>query len=77
MVPPLVHSGLKITSIFGQKLPIRTAHNTFLESRQPEVTKNSYTHFLGTSSWTTSENVEKVYEKKTFAKKFIIFQFHL
>ena len=27
---------------FGQKLPIRTAHHTFLESRHPEVTKNSY-----------------------------------
>ena len=25
---------------FGQKLPIRTAHHTFLESRHPEVTKN-------------------------------------
>ena len=27
---------------FGQKLPIRTAHDTFLESRQPDVTKNPY-----------------------------------
>ena len=27
---------------FGQKLPIRTAHYTFLESRQAEVTKNPY-----------------------------------
>ena len=25
---------------FGQKLPIRTANHTFLESRHPEVTKN-------------------------------------
>ena len=25
---------------FGQKLPIWTAHHTFLESRQSEVTKN-------------------------------------
>ena len=27
---------------FWQKLPIRTAHHTFLESRHPEVTKNLY-----------------------------------
>ena len=27
---------------FGQKLPTRTAHHTFLESRYPEVTKNPY-----------------------------------
>ena len=27
---------------FGQKLPIRTTHHTFLESRHPEVTKNQY-----------------------------------
>ena len=27
---------------FEQKLPIRTTHYTFLESRHPEVTKNSY-----------------------------------
>ena len=27
---------------FGQKLPIWTAHYTFLECRHPEVTKNSY-----------------------------------
>ena len=27
---------------FEQKLPIRTAHNTFLESRQSEITKNLY-----------------------------------
>ena len=25
----------------GQKLPIRTAHHTFLESRHPEVTKTT------------------------------------
>ena len=59
--------------IFGQKLPIQTAHHTFLESRQREVAENLYTHFIGSSSWTTSENVEKVYEKKTLQKKFIIF----
>ena len=27
---------------FGKKLPIRTTHHTFLESRHPEVTKNPY-----------------------------------
>ena len=27
---------------FEQRLPIRTAHNTFLESRHTEVTKNQY-----------------------------------
>ena len=27
---------------FRKKLPIRTAHHTFLESRHPEVTKNPY-----------------------------------
>ena len=27
---------------FGQKLPIRTARHTSLESRHPEVTKNPY-----------------------------------
>ena len=27
---------------FGQKLPMRATHHTFLESRHPEVTKNSY-----------------------------------
>ena len=27
---------------FGQKLPIRTANHTFLESRHPDVTKNPY-----------------------------------
>ena len=27
---------------FSQKLPFRTAHHTFLESRHPEVTKNPY-----------------------------------
>ena len=52
----------------GQKLPIRAAHNTFLEIRQPEVTKNSYTHFLGSSWWTKSENDEKVYEKRLWKK---------
>ena len=29
-------------SNFGQKLPIRTAHHTLLESRHPKVTKNPY-----------------------------------
>ena len=60
--PPLVHSGLRNTSIFGQKLPIQTAHHTFLESRHPEVTNNLYyvfyssqsqiPIFLESSSWT-------------------------
>ena len=27
---------------FGQKLPIRTAHHTFIESRHPKITKNPY-----------------------------------
>ena len=36
---PLVHSGLENTSIFGEKLPIQTAHHTFLKSRHPKVTK--------------------------------------
>ena len=43
---------------FGQKLPIRTTHHTFLESRHPEVTKNPYLWFVprgepkkGISSW--------------------------
>ena len=34
--------GLQNTFNFGQKLPLRTAHHTFLESKQPEVTKNPY-----------------------------------
>ena len=37
---PLVHSGLKNTSIFGQKLSIQKAHHTFQESRHPEISKN-------------------------------------
>ena len=27
---------------FGQKLPIRAAHHTFLEKRHPKVSKNPY-----------------------------------
>ena len=27
---------------FGPKLPIRTAHHTFLQSRHPEVAKNQF-----------------------------------
>ena len=42
VVSPLVHSGLYDTSIFDQKLPIWTAHHTFLESKHPEVAKNLY-----------------------------------
>ena len=53
----------KIPSFFYQKLPIRTAHHTFMESRYPEVTKNLYyllstcqsqiPIFSGSSSWTS------------------------
>ena len=42
LVPSLVHSGLSNTWIFGQKLPIQTAHYTFLESRHHDITKNLY-----------------------------------
>ena len=42
MVFPSVHSGPLKTSIFGQKLPMQTAHHTFLEIRHPEITKNLY-----------------------------------
>ena len=42
VVPLLIHSGLQDISIFDQKLPIRTTHHTFLQSRQPAVTKNLY-----------------------------------
>ena len=37
-----VHSGLQNTPIFCQKLLIRTAHHTFLESRYLEITKDLY-----------------------------------
>ena len=46
---------------FCPKLPIRTAHHTFLKSRHPDVTKiyimfcsptGAIIHFLGSSSWT-------------------------
>ena len=49
--PPLVHS----SPIFDQKLPIRTAHHTFLESRHPEFcqpTRAKQPFFLGSSSRT-------------------------
>ena len=39
---------------FGQKLPIRTAHQTLLESRHPEVTKNPY------YVWSSNRNKKKV-----------------
>ena len=42
MVLTLIHSDPQNTLIFGQKLPIQTAHHTFLESGHPEVTKNLY-----------------------------------
>ena len=47
---------------FGKKLPIRTAHHTFLESKHPEVTKNPYyvlspegSQKKGISSWTNKK----------------------
>ena len=42
VIPPLVHVDLKKYLNFGQKLLIRTAHHTLLESRHPQVTKNPY-----------------------------------
>ena len=60
--PPFAPFWSVNTSIFSHKLPIQTAHHTFLESRHPEVTKNLYyvlstrrsqiPIFLGSSSWT-------------------------
>ena len=51
---------------FGQKLPIQAAHHTFIESRHPEVTKNSYYVLSpneepkkGISSWTNSDYLNK------------------
>ena len=35
---------------FSQKLPIRTVHHNFLESRHPEVAKNSYHVFSSVGS---------------------------
>ena len=57
----------------GQKLPIRTAHHIFLESRHPEVTKNLYyvlstcwsqiLIFLGSRSWTKlSRSIFKIFQ---------------
>ena len=53
-------------SNFGQKLPIRIAHHTFLERRHTEVTKNSYFVLSpkgepkkGISSWTNSDYLNK------------------
>ena len=40
--PPLAHFWSVKCIIFGQNLPIRTAHHTFLESRDPEFNKNLY-----------------------------------
>ena len=60
----------KITSIFGQNLTIRTAHDTFLESRHPDVTKNvcygcpqaraKCPFFLVSSSWIICFNYDFV-----------------
>ena len=46
---------------FGQKLPIRTAHHTFLESRHPEVTK-IYCYAL------SPEGRQERYKKKNLEK---------
>ena len=46
---------------FGQKLPFRTAHHTFLESRHPEVTKK--VSKKGISSWTIVK-IQKLLGKK-------------
>ena len=53
-------------SNFGQKLPIRITHHTFLERRHTEVTKNSYFVLSpkgepkkGISSWTNSDYLNK------------------
>ena len=40
--PPLLWSIVVKYFNFEQKLPIGTVHHIFLESRHPEVTKNSY-----------------------------------
>ena len=49
-VVPLARYGLENTSIFGQKLLIQTAHDTFLESRHPDVTKTLYYVLLSNRS---------------------------
>ena len=56
---------------FGQKLPIRIAHHTFLQSRISEVTKNAYYVLSpkgepekGISSWTNSEYLNKAAKLK-------------
>ena len=61
---------------FGQKLPIRIAHHTFLQSRHSEVTKNSYYVLSpegepkkGISSWTNSEYLHKAAKIKEKANQ--------
>ena len=61
---------------FGQKLPIRIAHHTFLESWHPEVTKNSYYVLSpkgepkkGISSWTNSDYLNKAAKIKEQANQ--------
>ena len=49
---------------FGQKLPIRTTHQTFLESRHPEVTKNPY-HVLSPEWSQRGVSVHGLYVKYT------------
>ena len=61
---------------FGQKLPIRIAHQTFLESKHSEVTKNSYYVLSpegepkkGISSWTNSDYLHKTTKIKDQANQ--------
>ena len=48
---------------FGQKLPIRTAHHTFPESRHPEVTKSPYHVLSHDGSLWTMVFINQVYYK--------------
>ena len=61
-------------------LPIRIAQHTFLESRHPEVTKNSYSVLSsegqskkGISSWTNSDYLNKAAKTKKLASQRISF----
>ena len=85
VIPPLVHVDLKKYLNFGQKLLIRTAHHTLLESRHPQVTKNPYYILApvvgqkkGISFWTRSRkhhferasNCQKLSETQEWVFKF-------
>ena len=59
-----------------KKLPIRIAHQTFLENKHPEVTKNSYYVLSlergpkkGISSWTNSDYLNKTAKIKDQANQ--------